>query len=156
MTAKKDEVLEESRNVRVTREPSERTVVTPVALSDQTPVLNDQGQPILSQAIRDEQEKEGYAPDIQPKAGAPELHMLTGVTGTAPGGVGAMQPTGNVIVANAASISDQVAVQSVSPVPDALGVEGLDDLPKDKHLVGDNPATAVTEAEAKAAAKDRK
>jgi hypothetical protein len=145
MPAKKDdEKNRESRFVGIERDEWGNQTVTPKPLSDMEPTEDEDGNVILSEAVRQEQEDEGYVPDIQPKACPPAMTPITGVTGTAPGGVGAMQPTGNVVVANAASVSDQVAIESVSPVPGAIDVEGGAELPKDKQLKGDNPATAET------------
>ena len=144
MPAKKDDKDHESRFIGIERDEWGNQTVTPKPLSDMEPSEDDNGNVILSEAVRQEQEDAGYVPDIQPKACPPAMTPVTGVTGTAPAGIGAMQPTGNVVVANAASVSDQVAVESVSPVPGAIDEPGLGDLPKDKQLKGDNPATAET------------
>jgi hypothetical protein len=142
MTDKKNTVVE-SRLATIERDEFGNQQVTPKALADNTPVEDKHGNTILSEAVRDQQKEQGYVPDIQPKIAQPGLTQITGVTGTAPGGVGAMQPTGNVVVAAAASVSDSEAVENVSPVPGAIEVEGLAKLPKDKQLQGDNPATAT-------------
>lgn len=140
---KSDNEVHESRLATIERDDFGNQQVTPKYLTDATPTEDKNGNVILSEAVRQEQEDAGYVPDIQPKIAPPGITPITGVTGTAPGGVGAMQPTGNVVVAAAASVSDSEAVENVSPVPGALDVEGLSKLKKSDQLVGDNPATAT-------------
>lgn len=76
------------------------------------PVLNDDGSVILSQDIRDEQEREGYVADIQPKSVPLGNVGLEGGGWNAPNGYGAMQATGNLAVnsAVAAAYDDQAPV----------------------------------------------
>lgn len=81
------------------------------------PELNKNGDVILSQDIRDEQEREGYAPDIQPKAVPIGNVNVEGTGHSSPNGFGAMQPTGNLTVISAvaaAQDADSVVGQHIA------------------------------------------
>lgn len=78
--------------------PTNDGTVTPAQI-DITPVLDKNDNVILSEEVRQQQKDAGYVPDIQPKAVSPTMVPATGVVGTKTGGEGAMQPTGNIVVA---------------------------------------------------------
>lgn len=111
MPTSKDEVVE-SRNATVDRDEFGNRRITPKALADTAPTEDKHGNTILSQAVRDQQVEQGYAADIQPKAVAPAVTPITGVRGSEEGGAGAMQATGNIVVAAAAQASDTAPAEA--------------------------------------------
>jgi hypothetical protein len=80
--------------------PDSDGTVTPAQINI-TPELDENDNVILSEEVRKQQKDEGYVPDVQPKAVPPAMVPATGVVGTETGGAGAMQPTGNIMVAAA-------------------------------------------------------
>lgn len=108
MPSQSDAIVE-TQHATIETDEFGRQKVTPKAADFNNATEDKDGNVILSDAIRKEQKDAGYVPDIQPKCATPAMTPVTGVAGSAVGGDGPMQPTGNILVAAAQAASDDKA-----------------------------------------------